>query len=254
VEAVPGGGFALSFRPRLVSEDRNAALSLATNLAVADAMLAHRSGLFRVMPEPDMATVTRLRATAAAMGLVWPAEMLLQSFEQALNPETPSDAAMMLAIRRAGSGASYEPYRSGTTPWHAAMGATYSHATAPLRRLADRYVIMAALAIANGRDVPDPITAAFETLPPVMARSGARQGQIDRAVLDLAETVMLEGEVGKTFPAMVVEADLRHARIQLRDLPVLTRIVARGLTPGDSIDARLIAVDRAQRKIDFDLV
>ena len=35
-------------------------------------------------------------------------------------------------------------------PWHAAMSATYAHATAPLRRLADRYVVRATLAIANG--------------------------------------------------------------------------------------------------------
>jgi exoribonuclease R len=254
VEAVPGGGFALSFRPRLVSEDHNAALSLATNLAVADAMLVHHTGLFRVMPEPDGATITRLRATAAAMGVVWPAEMSLQTLEQALNPGTPSDAAMMLAIRRAGSGATYEPYRSGTTPWHAAMGATYAHATAPLRRFADRYVVMAALAIANGHDVPDLIDAAFEKLAPVMARAGARQGQIDRAVLDLAETVMLGGHVGETFSSIVVEADPRHARIQLRDLPVLTRIAANGLIPGYRIDVRLVAVDVARRKIDFERV
>lgn len=254
VEAVPGGGFALSFRPRLISEDHNAALSLATNLAVADAMLAHRTGLFRVMPEPDPGTVTRLRATAAAMSIVWPDEMSLQTFEQALHAERPDDAAMMLAIRRAGSGATYEPYWSDTKPWHAAMGATYAHATAPLRRLADRYVVMAALAIANGRDVPGPVAAAFEKLPPVMARSGARQGQIDRAVLDLAETVMLADQVGRTFPAIVVEADPRHARIQLRDLPVLTRIAAEGLAPGGRIDVRLVAVDGARRKIDFDLV
>jgi exoribonuclease R len=254
VEAVPGGGFALSFRPRLVSEDHNAALSLATNLAIADAMLEHRTGLFRVMPEPDAGTVARLRATASAIEAIWPVEMSLQTFEQALNPERPGDAAMMLAIRRAGSGASYEPYRSGAKPWHTAMGATYAHATAPLRRLADRHVVMAALAIANGRDVPDPIAAAFEKLPPVMARAGARQGQIDRAVLDLAETVMLGGEVGNTFPAIVIETDPRHARIQLRDLPVLTRISAEGLKPGDLIDARLVAVDGARRWIDFDLV
>ncbi|MEG3164791.1 RNB domain-containing ribonuclease [Sphingomonas sp. PB2P19] len=253
VDAVPGGGFALSFRPRLVSEDRNAALSLATNLAVADALLAHHTGLFRVMPEPDMATVARLRVTAAAIGIVWPAEMPLQTLEQALDATRPNDAAMMLAIRRAGAGASYQPYRSGTTPWHAAMGATYAHATAPLRRLADRYVVMAALAIANGRAVPDPIAAAFETLPPVMARAGARQGQVDRATLDLAEAVMLGGDVGKTFPAVVVEADARHARIQLCKLPVLARIAAESLKPGDRIDARLIGVDVAKRRIDFEV-
>ncbi|MCU6454119.1 RNB domain-containing ribonuclease [Sphingomonas sp. A2-49] len=253
IEPVPGGGYALSFRPRLDSEDPNAALSLATNLAVADALLAHRTGLFRVMPDPDAATVVRLRATAAAIGVAWPDEMPLRAFEQALDPATPTHAAMMLAIRRAGSGASYEPYRPGVTPWHAAMGATYAHATAPLRRLADRHVVLAALAIANGCAVPDAVAAAFDALPPVMARAGARQGQIDRAVLDLAEAVMLRGDVGATFAATVVEADGRHARIQLSDRPVLTRIAAQGLAPGARIDVRLVAADPSRRRIDFEI-
>ena len=253
IEPVPGGGYALSFRPRLESEDRNAALSLATNLAVADALLAHHTGLFRVMPDPDAATVVRLRATAAAIGVAWPTALSLRAFEQGLDARIPADAAMMLAIRRAGAGASYEPYRSGVTPSHAAMGATYAHATAPLRRLADRYVVMAVLALANGRETPADIVAAFETLPPVMARAGARQGQIDRAVLDLAEAVMLRGDVGATFAAVVVEADARHARIQLCDRPVLARIAATDLAPGARIDVRLTGADPTQRRIDFAL-
>ena len=60
----------------------------------------------------------------------------------------------MLAIRRASGGADYVPYRTGVVPWHSAMAATYVHATAPLRRLADRYVVRAALAVANGEPVP----------------------------------------------------------------------------------------------------
>ena len=49
VEAIGDGGYRLSFAPRLESEDRNAALSLASNLAVAAALQAHHTGLFRVM-------------------------------------------------------------------------------------------------------------------------------------------------------------------------------------------------------------
>ena len=47
------GGWVLRFDPRLPSEDANAGMSLATNLAVADAMLAAGTGLFRVMAEPS---------------------------------------------------------------------------------------------------------------------------------------------------------------------------------------------------------
>jgi exoribonuclease R len=76
------------------------------------------------------------------------------------------------------------------------MAATYAHATAPLRRLADRYVIEAMLAIANGRPVPDEVTAAFTTLPAAMAKGEQRANSVDRAVIDLAEAVLLSERVG----------------------------------------------------------
>ncbi len=245
------GRLRLAFRPRLLSEDQNAALSLATNLAVADALLVHRTGLFRVMAGPNPGAVRRLRHTAEAFGLTWPAGATLDQFSQTLSAAEPKQAAFMLAIRRAGDGASYAPYREGVTPWHAAMAATYAQATAPLRRLADRYVVRAALAIANGQPVPDVVSAAFETLPPVMARADARAGQIDRAVIDLAEAVLLDGREGETFPAAVTDVDDRGARIQLCDRPVVARVATDGLHPGDMIRVRLASVDVAQRAIRF---
>ena len=84
-----------------------------------------------------------------------------------------------MAIRRAGGGASYVPFAPVIAPWHSAMAATYAHATAPLRRLADRYVVMAALAVANGQPVPDPVQAAFPRLPRCHA-TRRRHGRPDR--------------------------------------------------------------------------
>ncbi|TGU16542.1 RNB domain-containing ribonuclease, partial [Mesorhizobium sp. M4B.F.Ca.ET.150.01.1.1] len=61
VERLADGTYRLSFRPLLQSEQDNAALSLAANMAIADAMLAHHTGLFRVMSGPDAFKVQRLR-------------------------------------------------------------------------------------------------------------------------------------------------------------------------------------------------
>src|SRR4029079_2511161 len=69
VAAADDGRLQLRFRPRTPAEDDNAALSLATNLAVARALRAHHTGLFRVMAEPDTRAVRRLRHTAQAFGL-----------------------------------------------------------------------------------------------------------------------------------------------------------------------------------------
>lgn len=251
VAQAPDGTLALVFRERHTSEIDNAALSLAANMAVADALIVHRTGLFRVMAEPDDQAVRRLRHTAQAFGIDWPAHATLTQFERTLDPADARDAALMLAIRRAGNGAGYQPFRDGETPWHAAVAAPYAHATAPLRRLADRYVVQAALAVANGRAVPDAVAAAFAKLPKVMGRADARAGRIDRAVIDMAEAVMLTGREGETFGAVVTDIGERGATIQLCDMPVVARIDAAGLTPADHIRVRLAEADATARHTAF---
>lgn len=245
------GRLQLRFRPRAESEEQNAALSLATNLAVAKLLQAHRTGLFRVMPEPDARAVKRLRQTARAFGLVWPEMASLAQFELTLDPHDAKQAAFMLAVRRAGLPASYVPFQEGDAPWHAAMAATYAHATAPLRRLADRYVVDTTLAIANGRPVPPAATQAFEKLPQVMAKAAAKAGQVDRAVVDLAETVMLRGREGETFRAVVTDIDERGARMQLCELPVVARITAHSVEIGDELVVRLESADPEQPPATF---
>src|SRR5690606_25827851 len=130
--------------------------------------------------------------------------------------------------------------------------APYAHATAPLRRLADRYVVQATLAIANGQPVPEGARAAFLTLPKVMARAESLGGRIERAVIDLAEAVMLRGQEGRRFAAIVTDVDERGARIQLRDLPIVTRLARDGLVPGAALDVRLAQVDVAKRSLRFE--
>jgi exoribonuclease R len=255
VEADDQGRLVLQLRPQLQSERRNAALSLATNLAVADAMLAAQTGLFRVMPPPDARAVARLRRTAQAFALDWPEDVPLGVFERGLDPAEPRAAAFMLAVRRAGNGAAYAPYRPGETPWHAAMAASYAHATAPLRRLADRYVVRAALALGRGQPVPVEVAEAFERLPAAMAEAEAREGRIERAVIDLAEAALLAGREGEAFDALVTDIDERGgeagARIQLCDLPVVARVTAHNVLPGARITVRLAEADPVRRTLRF---
>jgi len=247
------GSFALEFRAVSAAEQSNAALSLAANLAIADALYQHGTGLFRVMPEPDDRAVRRLRHSAEALGVDWPKTMPLQERERNLDPNDPKQAAFMLAIRRAGVHASYEPFHQGQRPWHSAMRATYVHATAPLRRLADRFVCEAALAIANGRAVPDSVGSAFERLPDVMNRADARAGQVDAAVLELAESVVLSGQEGETFDGTVTDIDERGARIQIAQPAIVTRIATNGLAIGAAVRLRLDEADPARRLSRFSL-
>jgi len=251
VERDAEGHFTLRLRPLTASERSNAALSLASNLAVADALLAARTGLFRVMAGPDARAEARLRHTANAFGLSWPTDASLAQFERLLDPAEPGEAAFMLAIRRAGNGASYVPWQSGVIPWHAAMAATYAHSTAPLRRLADRYVVRAALAVANGQTVPQEVEQAFQRLGPVMERSQARSSQIERAVVDLAEAAILAGREGEDFAAVVTDLGDNGTRIQLCDLPIVARTAAHRVRPGDRIMVRLESADPIRREVRF---
>lgn len=254
VERGADGRFTLAMRPQLPSELRNAALSLACNLAIADALYSARTGLFRVMAPPDERAILRLRNTARAFGLDWPDAMPLGTFERSLNPRDRRESAFMLAVRRAGNGASYEPFRQGVRPWHAAMAATYAHGTAPLRRLADRYVVRAALAVANGRPVPTAVSEAFQLLPATMAKADARDGQIERAVIDLAETAFLSGREGELFEAVVTDLGESGARIQLCADPVVARVQAHDVQPGDRIRVKLLQADSERRQLQLQRV
>lgn len=254
VHALEQGGYDISFRPRLQSEDDNAAMSLATNLAIADALYAASTGLFRVMPEPDARAEQRLRHTARALGIEWAASASLGDFERSLNGSEPKPAALLMAIRRAGGGASYVPFTAGQRPWHAAMAATYAHGTAPLRRLADRYVVMAALAVANNQPVPAEIAAAFSKLPPVMEHADETGRQIERAVVELAETALLSAQAQRTFGAVVIDVDDRGAHIQLCDLPVVSRVSGHRLAPGDDMRVRVVSTDIPTRTLKLERV
>jgi exoribonuclease R len=248
------GSFALEFRPMSEMEQDNASLSLAANLAIADALYSHHTGLFRVMAEPDEWSIRRLRHSAKAFGIDWPKSMTLEDRQRTLDPNDPKQAAFMLAIRRTGAHASYAPFRPGEKPWHFAMRATYVHGTAPLRRLADRYVTEAALAVASGNPVPDWVNAAFERLPDVMNRAESKAGQVDAAVLELAEAVELQGRAGETFNGWVTDYDRkRGARIQICDPAIVTRVPANDVQIGEPIRLRLDFADPAQRLTRFSL-
>ena len=165
----------------------------------------------------------------------------------------PHHQAMLLAIRRAGGGASYEPLTLGVVPWHAAMAATYAHTTAPLRRLADRYVLEAGLAISSGQPVPSSVTDAFSKLHSVMQASEQKASKVDHAVIELLEAVTLSSHVGEQFRAVVIDNDHYGAKIQLLDEPVIAKVDAQHLDPGAQISVTLRSADPVARTTEFEL-
>jgi exoribonuclease R len=227
---------------------------LATNLAVADALYAAGTGLFRVMPDVDERRYRRLRHSARAFGLDWPKGVALDVFERSLPRDDPRTSAFLLAVRRAAGGASYAPFDPRERPWHSAIAAMYAQATAPLRRLQDRYVIEATLAIANGDPVPEPILAGFERLPKAMSQGDQRANRAEREALDLAESVVLSGREGEIFEALVIDEGEWGVEVQIADPAVLARLEARRVDPGDDVRVRLVSVDVERRRVEFERV
>ena len=99
--------------------------------------------------------------------------------------------------------------------------------------------------------MPDAVQQAFARLGPVMGKAQARSAQVERAVIDLAETAILAGREGEAFDAVVTDLGETGARIQLCDLPVVARTVARRVRPGDRITVRLESADPVRREVRF---
>jgi exoribonuclease R len=153
-------------------------------------------------------------------------------------------------------GASYVAFdgKPPAQPEQSAVAAPYAHATAPLRRMADRYVSECCLAACAGTEVPTWAREGLPTLPEEMADADRRAHAVDRAVVDLAEALLLDGRIGETFCGTVVESGHdgeSHGEVQLRDPAVRARLDGVDLPLGKEVDVRLSEVDVTARRVRF---
>lgn len=252
-EVGPDGS--LSFRAPLPCEEWNAQLSLLTGMAAARAMLAGRVGLLRTLPSPAPQDVASLRRSALALGVPWPAQAAYGDVLSALDPARSEAAALLNLATRLLRGAGYTAFDGMPPPLrtHSAVAAPYAHATAPLRRLADRYVGEVCLALCAGTDVPGWVRAALPALPAEMAAADQRARELDRAVVDLAEACVLRYRVGEVFRAVVVDVNSHGGTVQLLAPAVRARLDGAEAPLGETVDVVLDDVDVAARSVRFRL-
>jgi exoribonuclease R len=86
-----------------------------------------------------------------------------------------------------------------------------------------------------------------------MAAADRRAHEVDRAVVDLAEALLLQHRVGDEFCGIVVEAGEKGGEVQLREPAVRARLDGRDLPLGQEVDVRLASVDVAKRRVGFEL-
>jgi exoribonuclease R len=232
----------------------NAELSLLTGMAAASLMIEAPIGVLRTVPDPDAESVDWLRRSAHALGIAWPAGVGVSELLTGLDPALPESMALYTCMTRLLRGAGYTSF-AGELPesfGHAGVGAPYSHVTAPIRRLVDRFAAEICLAVSAGTPVPGWVRAAVPTLPMLMNASDNLAARVERACIDQVEAWMLREWIGGTFEAVVLRAEEARAEILVENPLVMGKCVGVNLPEGERIAVRLTAVDVERRKVAFE--
>lgn len=253
------GRLDLEYRPTLPIDQWNAQISLLTGMAAAHLMCEHKVGILRTLPPTPGWAIRRLHHTAHALHVDWPDGQGYAEFLRSLDPARPEHVAMMVAATTVFRGAGYAAFDGDLPeqPEHSALAARYAHATAPLRRLVDRFSGEVCVALCAREPVPQWALDALPTLPDIMRESATRAGRYENAVLNLAESLVLESRVGECFEGAIIELDSGRADrgdIMIRQPAVEARIEStRELPLGQRVRARLVKADPASRQTQFEL-
>lgn len=263
--AVVDGRCQLRYRVNHPVEDWNAQISLLTGMAAAQLMLKGGVGVLRTLPPPLPAAIARLKLTAQVLHIAWPETLAYPDFIRSLDPRQDAHVAMLTACTTVLRGAGYVAF-DGTPPAQpeqAALAAPYAHATAPLRRLVDRYVGEVCVALCAGMPVPDWARAGLAPLPGLMGEADRRAHQYERAVIDLVEAVLLAPQTGAAFAGAIVElsapahhrdavADGHAGVVMLRAPAIEARVTATAPLPlGQEVQVRLVEADPQRRSVRF---
>lgn len=253
------GRYTLDRRAMLPIETWNAQLSLMTGMAGAQLMLDGKVGILRTMPPAEPFAVEKFRRQARALGTPWPEDQRYGDYLRELDGTDPKHLAILHAAASLFRGAGYTPF-DGAVPENtdqAAVGAPYSHVTAPLRRLVDRFGLVISEALSTGTTVPDWARQALPELPKIMARSSNVANRLDRMTLDAVEAALLAPRIGETFDAVVLSAGGMSGShkndggtVQLTD-PAVEAVCDGHLEPGTDVRVRLTAADIATGTVRF---
>jgi exoribonuclease R len=254
VVAVPGGGHELAYERPLPVERWNEQISLLAGMAAAAVMVDAGVGILRTLPPPAPEVVDRLRRTARALGVTWPAGSSWEDVVHGLDRGRADDAAFLVQAAHALRGAGYDevppPGAGAPVPVHAAVAAPYAHVTAPIRRLADRHANEIVVAHLAGRTPPEWAVAALPELVATMERATRHQATVERAVVDTVECAVLAGHVGETFDGVVVDTRRSGVVVQLTRPAVVAPLPA-PVPLGDEVLVRLVAVDLVARSVEL---
>ena len=80
------------------------------------------------------------------------------------------------------------------------------------------------------------------------------EGRTNESEIAWHVAALLSGLVQRTFPAIVTDVDERGARVQLCDLPIVSRIDSHNVEPGDDVRVKVVSTDIPQRSAKLERV
>ncbi len=250
--------YQLRYDTSIPVEGWNAQISLLTGIVAGTKMVDSGVGILRTLPPPRKQDFRRLRREAEALGIKWPQDMSYAEMIRTVEPDAPSKSAFLLQAARSFRGAGYVWF-DGELPSlseHGAIASHYAHVTAPLRRLVDRFGNEVLLELYAGRRPSAETVADLDDLPSLMGRARSRESAFERALVDYAETVVLESQVGRVFPAAVVGLSEKRgvAYIQILEPAIESSVEITGRTLGETVQVRLASVDTTARSLVWKVV
>lgn len=254
-----GRTYSLAYRAPLPADAWNAQISLLTGMAAADLMTAAGTGILRTLPTAPDGAVARLRRSAQALGVDWPHHVSYADVVRSADPADPRQAAFLQECTTLLRGAGYTVFADGHVPTpavHAAVADEYTHCTAPLRRLVDRYAGELCVAAVAGNEPPEWVRSALPGLPDEMAAGSRRANTVERESVDIVEAALLRDRIGEIFDAYVIDVKEREpavGTVHLEDPAVVARIAGgeSRLPLGEWLRVRLAEADPGSAKVLF---
>ncbi|MFF9505558.1 RNB domain-containing ribonuclease [Streptomyces sp. NPDC014724] len=251
--------YGLEYRAPLPAEGWNAQISLLTGMAAAHLMAESGTGVLRTLPVAPDGAVARLRRSAEALRIDWPHHVPYAQVVRSLDPRKAHHAAFLQECTTLLRGAGYTAFEHGELPTpavHAAVADLYTHCTAPLRRLVDRYAAELCLAAVAEHEPPEWVLAALPGLPKEMADGTRRANTVERECVDVVEAALLKDRIGEVFDAYVVDVldqEPTTGTVHI-DVPAVVARVEGGtekLPLGERLRVRLAQADPGTAKVLF---
>lgn len=248
--------FELVIEDRVPMMDYNSEISLLAGICAAEIMIKAGVGVIRGLRQPDDKAISQFWREAKNLGYDV-GEQGLAEFLEKLNPNSPRGMVMMRQAQKLLRGAEYLNVAKDEESSHAGVvgphgGAYYSHVTAPLRRLIDRFATEVCLAVTAGKPIPQWATDDLDQVISTMELSSRQASAVDKACLSVCEAQVLLHSVGHSFDAVIVSTNQEQdsSKVFVESPPVYADCSG-SVAEGKRVSVTLTVADPVRRIVLF---